>query len=600
MKNYYKLCILSLAAVMTVACEDLEDRGYYSQAKTNVNESVTASDLSCIDYLRQREDLSEMSDLFEATGVYSKMEAQGTLHTLLVVDNDHFALDLTMNDSTFIANSHVTDVAVTPSQLNDGDRLLMWHEKYVTITMDAAAKDSGDIINHMYFNNAALKEVIHATDGYIYVISEPIQTPTSLQDFIDNLSDDYSIFKEMVQSSGGKTFDRTSSKVLGVDEKGNTVYDSVWVYTNDFFDAKEFDLSSEALTATMFYCSDKVLNDALKVADTKLRAWGMRSGSEATGDYVEGRSDSILKRWFLEAAFYKKSYSVADLTPRTVAAGGDETVNDLSSIYSRQWRTSVQQLDLDNATSLSNGVAYEVKELTIPTNVLIYRIKEWFYYYEYCLTEQKAEYFVMDNLSFNKINDDVALWSPWPGVWPEIKDRVLYLRTPKEMDGSTFTLDFTPLKATDAGDGNYTIAPYMVPCGTYRLAMGFKKDLNVTIKVTVYAVDGEELTLLGESNNITLGSTTDYHYDRGATLSNTYPEGYDKTAAGESGADNAKKAGNYDTDGGIILSEVNIHHADEEDTTPVRILFRIQATDAIANKDYLFNHWCLRPTVNNY
>jgi hypothetical protein len=130
MKNYYKLCILSLAAVMTVACEDLEDRGYYSQAKTNVNESVTASDLSCIDYLRQREDLSEMSDLFEATGVYSKMEAQGTpLHTLLVVDNDHFALDLTLNDSTFIANSHVTDIAVTPSQLYDGDRLLMWHEK---------------------------------------------------------------------------------------------------------------------------------------------------------------------------------------------------------------------------------------------------------------------------------------------------------------------------------------------------------------------------------------------------------------------------------------------------------------------------------------
>jgi hypothetical protein len=578
----------------------LEDRGFFSQEKTNANEAVTATELSCIDYLRQREDLSEMSDLFEATGVYSKMEEQGTLHTLLVVDNDHFNVDLTLNDSTFIANSHVTDIAIAPSKLNDGDRLLMWHSKYVTIAMDDSAK-AGNIIDHMYFNNATLSEVISAKDGYIYVISDPIQTPTSLQDFINNLSDDYSIFKDMVQSSGGKSFDRANSTVVGVDEQGNSIYDTVWIYTNEFFDAKDFDLSSEALKATMFYCSDAVLNDALKEADTKLRAWGMRSGSVADGDYVEGRSDSILKRWFLEAAFYKKSYSAADLTAQDVAAGGDETVNDLSSIYSRQWRTSVQQLDLDNPTELSNGLAYEVKKLTIPTNVLIYRIKEWFYYYDYCDADQKAEYFVMDNLSFNKTNVDVTAWTPWAGVWPTIEDRVLILKQ-KDTSVPSFTLDFTPISATAAGDGTYEIAPYMVPCGAYRLAMGFKQNLGVTLKIAVYAVDGEELTLLAESGDILTDSSvgTTYHYDRGATLSNCYPEGYDKTAASNSGSSSASKAQNYDTDGGLILSEVNVHHADETDTTPVRLLFRISAANVGSVTSYTFNHWCLRPTANNY
>jgi hypothetical protein len=594
MKQIHKLFILPLAAIMTVACEDLEDRDYFGLGKTNVNEAVLVTDQSCVDYLRQREDFSEMSSLFEATGVYDKIAEQGTLHTILVVDNNHFNVDLeTAYDSTFLANAHVTDISISPSKLKDGDRLLMWHDKYVSISMDDSAK-VGKIIDHMCFNNATLSEVISTADGYIYVISDPIQTPISLQDFINNLSDDYSIFKDMVLSSGGKSFDRANSKVIGVDAQGNSIYDTVWVYTNDFFDAKDFSLSSEALTATMFYCSDAVINDALKDADAKLRAWGMRT------DTYDGRPDSLLKRWFLEAAFYNKSYSAADLTAAEVAEGGDETVNDISSIYSRQWRTSVQQLNLAEPSTLSNGVAYEVTKLTIPTNFLVYRLKDWFYFYDYCDADQKAEYFAMDNLSYSKTNVDVAAWTPWEGVWPKIEDRVLILKQ-KDSSVPTFKLDFTPISATSDGNGAYNIAPYMVPCGTYRLAMGFKQNMGVTLKVAVYAVDGEELTLLAESDDIYTDSSsgTNYHYDRGA-LPNCYPEGYDKTAAGNSGSSGANKAANYDTDGGLILSEVNIHHADETDTTPVRLLFRITAANVGSVTSYTFNHWCLRPTANNY
>jgi hypothetical protein len=110
-------------------------------------------------------------------------------------------------------------------------------------------------------------------------------------------------------------------------------------------------------------------------------------------------------------------------------------------------------------------------------------------------------------------------------------------------------------------------------------------------------VDGEELTLLAVSGDILTDSSvgTTYHYDRGATLNNTYPEGYNKSADGLS-----SKAQNYDTDGGLIISEVNVHHADESDTTPVRLLFRITAANVGSVTSYTFNHWCLRPTANNY
>ena len=79
-----------------------------------------------------------------------------------------------------------------------------------------------------------------------------------------------------------------------------------------------------------------------------------------------------------------------------------ETNIDLNSIFSKQWRTTVQQVDLEDPVSLSNGIAYYVKEMKIPTNVLIYRVKDFMRWYEYLSEEEKALYFDNENLTFEK------------------------------------------------------------------------------------------------------------------------------------------------------------------------------------------------------
>ena len=114
--------------------------------------------------------------------------------------------------------------------------------------------------------------------------------------------------------------------------------------------------------------------------------------------------------------------------------------------------------------------------------------------------------------------------------------------------------------------------------------------MSLTVAVLV---DGEEIA---KSATITVGSATTYHYDRGSTLSDTYPEGYvvsEVTAAGGS-----SKAANYDTDGGPIISEVVI--PDVNNGAGSQITLRIEGENWNDQSKITLNHWCLRPTTNNY
>lgn len=570
-----KTCVLGALALAVTACSELEDKDHYGDSSTTINNSeLKIVNTSSQEYLKNRADLSKMNKLFTDHGIYDELNVKGQLSTMLVVTDDLYSdPEGTEEEQDFITRSHLSDVSISPANLHNGDRIMMWHGKYVNITIDSLGQ-SGQIVDHILFNNAAVKEVVQTNNGYIYVISDMINTPTSLSDFINNLDENYSMFKEMVLSSGGKEFDRVNSKAIGVNDEGNTIYDTVWIYTNEHFDNVGFDMNSESLTATMLLFSDEVINKAMADAHARLEKWGLQ------------REDSIIKQWILDVAFFNKRYTGDELT--------NKEPNDLKSIFGKQWRTNVQEVDKAAPIELSNGIVYEVKSLHLPNNLLMYRLKDWFYYYENCTDEQKAEYFKMTNMAFSKCNTDVAAWSPLPGVWPNIEDRVLILKTGDDGTQSSLQLDFTPIRLNN-DDGVNKVEVFNIPPGAYRLAMGFKQNQNMTIRVKVF-VDGVA-DAVATSNDIILGSATTYHYDRGATLPDRYPEGYDPSVVTAMGG--SSKAGNYNTDGGPIIDEVVIPDV-KGDNSAVRVVFRIEADNWNEQTSMTLNHWCLRPTVNNY
>lgn len=565
-----------LMAMALGACSELEDKDHYGDSTTAIdNAELKIVKMSSQQYMEQRADLSNMNKLFADQGIYDELNTKGQLSTMLVVTDDKFKQpEGEAEDQTFVTRSHVSDVSISPANLHNGDRLMMWHGKYVNVTMDSLGQ-AGHIVDHILFNNAAVQEVVQTNNGYIYVISDMINTPTSLSDYINNLEDNYSIFREMVLSSGGKVFDKQNSKAIGVNEEGNTVYDSVFIYTNKHFEDVGFDMNSESLTATMLLYSNDVINAAMADAHERLAKWGLE------------RSDSIIKQWILDAAFFNKRYTAEELQ--------NSEANDIKSIFGKQWRTNAHQIDAASATELSNGIVYEVKKLHLPNNLLMYRLKDWFYYYENCTDEQKAEYFKMTNMAFSKCNTDVAAWSPLPGAWPLHEDRVLILKPGDDGTQGNLALDFTPIKLSQKAEGGTEVTPFCIPPGSYRLAMGFKQNQNMTIRVKVF-VEGQTEPV-ATSSDIILGSATTYHYDRGATLPDRYPEGYDPSVVQSMGG--SSKSGNYDTDGGPIIDEVTIPDV-HGDNSAVRIVIRIEADNWNDQTSMTLCHWCLRPTVNNY
>lgn len=528
------------------ACNDDWDSHYSQEEQVVNNVNITVVNKSAVDYLQSQPELSTMYQLFSETGVLDEMIEKDLLFTILVVNDDNaLSRAVVTDDRTFLAKSHISDISLSPSNLSDGQRVLMWNGKYINVSK----VENEDNATSISFNGIAVKKITKVNNGYVYEIEDYVETPKSLYELIEGLGDDYSIFREMIMERNQLTFDKEASKIIGVDETGSNVYDSIFIVTNPYFEAQGFNMMSESLSATVLIPSNEVVNRALTVARQNLQEWGML------------REDSILENWTFQSVFFDKKLSKSDF----------EANIDLNSIFSKQWRTTVQQVDLENPVSLSNGVAYYVTDMKIPTNVLIYRVKDYMRWYEYLSEEEKALYFDNENLTFNKMETKVSEWSGWPGVFPNIINRVVRFKT-TDAAIKEYTLNFT---AFSYDEKNKVTTPYKIPPGEYDLCLGFEQKMGHDVEVSF---NGEYVGTVTASQL----TKTDFHYDRGGQ---GYPEGYDVNKATD------KKKTNYDRDGGKV-GVITI-----EGTEPVNVVIKFHGINA---SKCCFHHWCLKPTKNCY
>ena len=528
------------------ACNDDWDSHYSQEEQVVNNVNITVVNKSAVDYLQSQPELSTMYQLFSETGVLDEMIEKDLLFTILVVNDDNaLSRAVVTDDRTFLAKSHISDISLSPSNLSDGQRVLMWNGKYINVSK----VENEDNATSISFNGIAVKKITKVNNGYVYEIEDYVETPKSLYELIEGLGDDYSIFREMIMERNQLTFDKEASKIIGVDETGSNVYDSIFIVTNPYFEAQGFNMMSESLSATVLIPSNEVVNRALTVARQNLQEWGML------------REDSILENWTFQSVFFDKKLSKSDF----------EANIDLNSIFSKQWRTTVQQVDLENPVSLSNGVAYYVTDMKIPTNVLIYRVKDYMRWYEYLSEEEKALYFDNENLTFDKMETKVSEWSGWPGVFPNIINRVVRFNT-TDAAIKEYTLNFT---AFSYDEKNKVTTPYKIPPGEYDLCLGFEQKMGHDVEVSF---NGEYVGTVTASQL----TKTDFHYDRGGQ---GYPEGYDVNKATD------KKKTNYDRDGGKV-GVITI-----EGTEPVNVVIKFHGINA---SKCCFHHWCLKPTKNCY
>ena len=510
--NYILGSVLLLAGLSSCTNEWDSHYGQHEVVINNVDVKIVDEPASA--FLQNETSYSSMYELFKSTGVLNTLEEKGLLYTIMVVNNEkatRASSATTDDENTFLAKSHITDVSISPSNLKDGQRLLMWNSKYVNVTTQNATTGEAEIA----FNGSKVKRVIKTDNAYIYELEDYINTPKSLMEVVEGLGDDYSIFKEMVLSRTMKTFDKKSSTPIGIDKTGNTVYDSVFTVKSPYFEKKKMDLYSESMHATMFIPSNELVTKALEDARNKLKSWNME------------REDSILTNWIFQSAFYTTEYKKEDF--------GNEDKPDLTSIFGHQWRTTVNKVDLNNPIEMSNGTAYYVTSLKIPTNkVLIWRIKDLLSTYNDLTESERADNYLGyrvdgksiyfgENFGFTRVKNYVT-YQPNP-TWPVIKNDAMMLWL---VDGNKKgVFHFKCYKLEKHVDGTHTVTPYTLPPGEYGWYIGVygsRSNVNASFYLNDQLIGSLPASTMKGLNFDRGGGgynelyTTDAKYDRDGTL----------------------------------------------------------------------------------
>ena len=487
------------------------------------------------------------------------MEAAGVSYTLFVVDNALMTATKSSDDGideekVYMAKSHITTASLSPNTIEDGQRLMMWNGKYVMINK-MVSEDSGS--QEIIFNsNCKVKKVVKVNNGYVYELDNVIVTPKSLLETLEGLSDEYSIFKNAVLSRNIKIFDKNNSLSIGVDESGNTVYDSVFTVKNPYFLDKGLDLASESKKITMLIPSDELIKKALDEGKAKLKKWNLE------------RPDSILENWCFQAMFFKDVEYDAEVF-------GNPQKPDLTSAFGKQWRTTVNKVDLDNPVRMSNGIAYYVTSLKLPQkDVLIWRFKDLFKWFKYMSQDDKDKYFACTNLApygtGGPTRTDVKAWTPGYG-WPEISNEYVWF-VRQDANNLETILDFTAFKFDLHSDNTYDAEPYIIPPGEYTFHFGVGKNANMKNDCDIYIND----KLVG---TIVRSKWSSYSNDRGGGGA---PEFYPSSLNNK-----------YDRDGG----EVGVFTIEGDEPVELHLKFVARHNGGTA---FTPNHWCIRPTANCY
>ena len=266
----YILYALSFLTLIGSSCSDTWDNHYAQEQSAVNNDQITIVNKPLTEYLAEESSLTNMYQLFKETGMIDEMQKKEQMYTILATEADLAPTRAASNDDVYTAQTYISDASISPSKITDGQRLLMWSGKFLNIKK--TEEETGNIIQ---FNNATVTKIVKLTNGYLYILDQAIVSPRSMYEIIESLGDDYSIFRQMILSRNQLTFDKNASEIIGVDNTGNTVYDSVFTVKAPYFENKGFDIMSENVTATMLIPSNEVINDALTTARQKLTEWGL-------------------------------------------------------------------------------------------------------------------------------------------------------------------------------------------------------------------------------------------------------------------------------------------------------------------------------------
>lgn len=215
------------------------------------DDSPPLPDKSVWQVLNENTDYSEFVNLLEETN-YDSILQRNTVFTVFVPVNANMQnLDGFSNEQKKqIAAFHISNGITYDKDMNNLILKSLVGKSFIMY------KENGNII----LNN--LSTVTHtdipAINGVIHEISSLQMIRPNLYEFINSHAQ-YSYVSDFFSENTEIIFDEANSIPIGIDSIGQTIYDSVFIYHNDFF-SNVADISSEEVQYSMFLLNNTLLD----------------------------------------------------------------------------------------------------------------------------------------------------------------------------------------------------------------------------------------------------------------------------------------------------------------------------------------------------
>ena len=181
-----------------------------------------------------------------------------------------------------------------------------------------------------------------ALNGVIHIIDKPTVPNPNLYQFLQ-MDPEFELFINYIADQKIVTFDRDNSEIIGFNEYGNPIYDSVWVSHNTFLDKYPIDSEDDQFTMLIPTGIKKAIEE-------------VKQGVPFNGDVP----DDFFVEPVMETSLLSGVYRKEELNSGLLTVSGKNLSQTLLDLIAED----------DEGTPLSNGRAFVVDGYVIPRDVV--------------------------------------------------------------------------------------------------------------------------------------------------------------------------------------------------------------------------------------
>jgi uncharacterized surface protein with fasciclin (FAS1) repeats len=308
--------------------------------------SINTLDKGVLDIIRENPEYSFFYDKLIATG-YDSLLKKDQYFTMFVPVNEAFSgiPEYSAEEWKNIIGFHICYANLLSRDFSSMN-LQTSIGKYLEITK----KETGEVD---IFNSKINPERMdmNCRNGIVHEIDQLLVPQKNIYEYIMSLGTEYSLIKKYLNSMNEVYIDLTKSTRIGVDDRGNTIYDTVWARKNQFLDnVARINIESNRYTAIL-------------IKDSDVEA-AIGSAAQYFGDISELDEPTYLQILSIvySAAFFTGLYQQGELP------------SSLVSVVGKTIQVSDLHFSSEVNLKMSNGLVHVLDGFNIPKEFFLYPI----------------------------------------------------------------------------------------------------------------------------------------------------------------------------------------------------------------------------------